>query len=103
MPELGSYGSVRGAAGNSRPYRERRQQRDTPHAQRAGVQTPVQQLCARRISDAGDPIKPRLREDIFSVRRRMPSAAHQSSIRCSLQRNDSDCCVAHRELGPKAG
>ena len=26
MPELGSYGSVRGAAGNSRPYRERRQQ-----------------------------------------------------------------------------
>ena len=25
MPELGSYGSVRGAAGNSRPYRERRQ------------------------------------------------------------------------------
>jgi hypothetical protein len=22
MPELGSYGSVRGAAGNSRPYRE---------------------------------------------------------------------------------
>jgi len=24
MPELGSYGSVRGAAGNSRPYRERR-------------------------------------------------------------------------------
>jgi hypothetical protein len=26
MPELGSYGSVRGAAGNSRPYRERRPQ-----------------------------------------------------------------------------
>ncbi len=24
MPELGSYGSVRGAAGNSRPYRDRR-------------------------------------------------------------------------------
>ena len=23
MPELGSYGSVRGAAGNSRPYRDR--------------------------------------------------------------------------------
>ena len=23
MPELGTYGSVRGAAGNSRPYRER--------------------------------------------------------------------------------
>jgi hypothetical protein len=25
MPELGPYGSVRGAAGNSRPYRERLQ------------------------------------------------------------------------------
>ena len=24
MPELGSYGSVRGARGNSRPYRESR-------------------------------------------------------------------------------
>jgi hypothetical protein len=24
MPELGSYGSVRGARGNSRPYREHR-------------------------------------------------------------------------------
>jgi hypothetical protein len=23
MPELGTYGSVRGAAGNSRPYRDR--------------------------------------------------------------------------------
>jgi hypothetical protein len=32
------------------------------------------QLCARRISDAGDPIKPLLREDIFSVGRSMPSA-----------------------------
>jgi hypothetical protein len=47
------------------------------------------QLCARRISDAGDPIKPLLREDIFSIRRRMPTAARQSSIRRSLQRNDS--------------
>jgi hypothetical protein len=25
MPELGSYGSVRGARGNSRPYREHHQ------------------------------------------------------------------------------
>jgi hypothetical protein len=24
MPELGTYGSVRGAVGNNRPYRERR-------------------------------------------------------------------------------
>ena len=38
MPELGSYGSVRGAAGNSRPYRERRQRQDAPQAQLAGVQ-----------------------------------------------------------------
>src|SRR6516162_6954111 len=35
MPELGSYGSVRGAAGNSRPYRERQ---EAPHAQLTGVQ-----------------------------------------------------------------
>ena len=36
MPELGSYGSVRGAAGNSRPYRERRRQRPlhTRHSRR---------------------------------------------------------------------
>ena len=33
MPELGSYGSVRGAAGNSRPYRERRHH-DANHALR---------------------------------------------------------------------
>jgi hypothetical protein len=45
------------------------------------------QLCACRISDAADPIKPLLREDIFLIRRRMPSAARQSSIRRSLQRN----------------
>src|ERR1700751_5767164 len=37
------------------------------------------QLCARRISDAGDPIKPLQREDVFSVRRSMPSAARQSN------------------------
>ena len=36
------------------------------------------QLCARCISNAGDPIKPLLREDIFSVRRSMPSARHAS-------------------------
>jgi hypothetical protein len=28
MPELGTYGSVRGAAGNSRPYRECRPMSD---------------------------------------------------------------------------
>jgi hypothetical protein len=32
MPELGSYGSVRGAAGNSRPYRERRSARMQPRS-----------------------------------------------------------------------
>jgi hypothetical protein len=39
------------------------------------------QLRARRISDAGDPIKPLLREDVFSVRRSMPSAARASPTR----------------------
>ena len=32
MPELGSYGSVRGAAGNSRPYRECRPVATMPQA-----------------------------------------------------------------------
>ncbi len=32
MPELGSYGSVRGAAGNSRPYRECRPMMTVPRA-----------------------------------------------------------------------
>ena len=32
MPESGSYGSVRGAAGNSRPYRECRPSRRLPSA-----------------------------------------------------------------------
>jgi hypothetical protein len=32
MPELGPYGSVRGAAGNSRPYRERRGRDGATHS-----------------------------------------------------------------------
>ena len=32
MPELGPYGSVRGAAGNSRPYRDCRQTQGPSHA-----------------------------------------------------------------------
>jgi len=35
MPELGTYGSVRGAAGNSRPYRECRYPRRAVSRQRA--------------------------------------------------------------------
>jgi hypothetical protein len=38
MPELGPYGSVRGAAGNSRPYRERR--RALPTTSRASTSAP---------------------------------------------------------------
>ena len=51
MPELGSYGSVRGAAGNSRPYRERRQRRAAPQAQLAGVLDSLY-LIACRIRSA---------------------------------------------------
>jgi hypothetical protein len=40
MPELGTYGSVRGAAGNSRPYRECRPRRTVPRALAAGVRKP---------------------------------------------------------------
>ena len=34
MPESGTYGSVRGAVGNNRPYRERRPSQTFPHALR---------------------------------------------------------------------
>jgi RNA-directed DNA polymerase len=42
MPELGPYGSVRGAAGNSRPYRERRPRRRAELPQWAVVRKPEQ-------------------------------------------------------------
>ena len=40
MPELGTYGSVRGAAGNSRPYRECRPRPAVPRTPAAGVRKP---------------------------------------------------------------
>jgi hypothetical protein len=40
MPELGPYGSVRGAAGNSRPYRECRPRTAMPRVLAAGVRKP---------------------------------------------------------------
>jgi hypothetical protein len=40
MPESGTYGSVRGAAGNSRPYRECRPARAVRHPPAAGVRKP---------------------------------------------------------------
>jgi hypothetical protein len=40
MPELGSYGSVRGAAGNSRPYRECRPSTAVRRSPAAGVRKP---------------------------------------------------------------
>ena len=53
MPELGSYGSVRGAAGNSRPYRERRQRQDAPQAQLAGVRKAPRHEVAGSWAPAG--------------------------------------------------
>jgi hypothetical protein len=47
MPELGSYGSVRGAAGNSRPYRERLHNDPTPDAPTAGVRKAPMDEIAR--------------------------------------------------------
>ena len=40
MPELGPYGSVRGAAGNSRPYRECRPITEGAARTGAGVRKP---------------------------------------------------------------
>jgi len=48
------------------------------------------QLCARRISDAGDPIKPLQRDDVFSVRRSMPSAKRHSN---SVPREVDDSAI----------
>jgi hypothetical protein len=44
MPELGSYGSVRGAAGNSRPYRECRPIATATLVCGASVRKPSQQV-----------------------------------------------------------
>jgi hypothetical protein len=40
MPESGTYGSVRGAAGNSRPYRECRRMTSPSRRTRVGVRKP---------------------------------------------------------------
>ena len=44
MPELGSYGSVRGAAGNSRPYRDCRHD-EAIHAVRRPASANLQGRC----------------------------------------------------------
>jgi hypothetical protein len=59
MPELGTYGSVRGAAGNSRPYREhgRRDYRflavlwDTATSSENGVNGHSVKLGAMTVAD----------------------------------------------------
>jgi hypothetical protein len=44
MPELGTYGSVRGAAGNSRPYRECRPHEGGAAHTGAGVRKPPKEM-----------------------------------------------------------
>jgi hypothetical protein len=44
MPELGSYGSVRGAAGNSRPYRDCRPHEGGAARTGAGVRKPPMEM-----------------------------------------------------------
>jgi len=51
MPELGPYGSVRGAAGNSRPYRECRPIAGVATSPRAGVGKPPGKAPAGRLSE----------------------------------------------------
>jgi hypothetical protein len=55
MPELGSYGSVRGAVGNSRPYRKCRPMTDgaANAAARAGVRKPPKEEIAGRDMGGG--------------------------------------------------
>jgi hypothetical protein len=52
MPELGSYGSVRGAAGNSRPYRER-QPRRRFHARQQLASATGQGTKSRKVERRG--------------------------------------------------
>jgi hypothetical protein len=48
MPELGPYGSVRGAVGNNRPYRECRPTGRHPRIPMAGVRKPPMKETAGR-------------------------------------------------------
>ena len=50
MPELGSYGSVRGAAGNSRPYRECRPHEGGAARTGAGVRKPPMEETAGGVA-----------------------------------------------------
>ena len=52
MPELGPYGSVRGAAGNSRPYRERLHD-DPFHTRRRQAFEKRQWRKSREVGDYG--------------------------------------------------
>ena len=71
MPELGPYGSVRGARGNSRPYRERRRaiagSRPCPETPQTG----------RSADDRG----------------RWPTAAKLSNLAIIAQRKSNDPAV----------
>src|SRR5712672_1252612 len=50
MPELGTYGSVRGAAGNSRPYRECRPHEGGAARSGAGVRKPPREETAGGVA-----------------------------------------------------
>ena len=52
MPELGSYGSVRGAAGNSRPYRDCRHD-EAIHAVRRPASEKRQGTKSREVGTGG--------------------------------------------------
>ena len=52
MPELGTYGSVRGAAGNSRPYRECRHD-EAIHALRRPASKKRQGTKSRDVCGGG--------------------------------------------------
>jgi len=65
MPESGSYGSVRGAVGNSRPYRERRPCDGGAAYSRAGVRKPPKEETAMgNVDGAARTTRKKAREQV---------------------------------------
>ena len=59
MPELGTYGSVRGAAGNSRPYRKRRVGDGAAHSVKTASEKPATRSAVTVAADAGRSVTPK--------------------------------------------
>jgi hypothetical protein len=90
MPELGSYGSVRGARGNSRPYRE-----PVPGAVRLPKMNPL-----RTWRDDPPEAVMRAKADIYQVRYCRDTLAGWSPYFLDKQRLlPHFCCSTHISCG----